>query len=78
VPIPPYDEQVEINRYIAQQLAIITALEHAADEAVGLLKERRSALISAAVTGKIDVRDWQPIDSETMDNYSRETEAACQ
>ncbi len=26
----------------------------------GLLQERRAALISAAVTGKIDVRDWQP------------------
>lgn len=25
-----------------------------------LLKERRSALISAAVTGKIDLRGWQP------------------
>ncbi|WP_445497997.1 hypothetical protein [Photorhabdus sp. SF281] len=27
---------------------------------IELIKERRSALISAAVTGKIDVRDWQP------------------
>jgi hypothetical protein len=24
------------------------------------MQERRTALISAAVTGKIDVRDWQP------------------
>jgi len=29
-------------------------------EGIALLKERRSALISAAVTGKIDVRNWQP------------------
>ncbi|MFV0278403.1 MAG: restriction endonuclease subunit S [Parahaliea sp.] len=27
---------------------------------IDLLQERRSALISAAVTGKIDVRNWQP------------------
>ena len=30
-----------------------------ADQQIKLLHERRSALISAAVTGKIDVRDWQ-------------------
>jgi len=34
--------------------------EEKADQAIALLKERRTALISAAVTGKIDVRDWQP------------------
>ena len=28
--------------------------------AIELLQERKTALISAAVTGKIDVRDWQP------------------
>jgi type I restriction enzyme S subunit len=28
-------------------------------EAINLMQERRTALISAAVTGKIDVRDWQ-------------------
>jgi type I restriction enzyme S subunit len=26
---------------------------------IDLMQERRTALISAAVTGKIDVRDWQ-------------------
>ena len=30
------------------------------ESAIKLLQERRSALISAAVTGKIDVRGWQP------------------
>ena len=30
-----------------------------------LLRERRTALISAAVTGKIDVRGWKPPESET-------------
>ena len=32
-----------------------------ADSAISLMQERRTALISAAVTGKIDVRDWQPV-----------------
>jgi len=35
-------------------------LENEGGQLIKHLKERRSALISAAVTGKIDVRDWQP------------------
>ncbi|HGB9638991.1 TPA: restriction endonuclease subunit S [Escherichia coli] len=35
-------------------------IESKANEAIKYLAERRSALISAAVTGKIDVRNWQP------------------
>jgi type I restriction enzyme S subunit len=31
-----------------------------AEQSIKLAKERRTALISAAVTGKIDVRNWQP------------------
>jgi len=33
-------------------------LESQAEEGITLLQERRTALISAAVTGKIDVRNW--------------------
>ena len=36
------------------------ALKNEADVLINILQERRSALISAAVTGKIDVRGWQP------------------
>jgi len=32
---------------------------------ISLMQERRTALISAAVTGKIDVRNWEPPQSET-------------
>ena len=35
-------------------------LEKEAEKTIGLLQERRSALISATVTGKIDLRNWQP------------------
>ena len=31
-----------------------------AESAIALMQERRTALISAAVTGKIDVRHWHP------------------
>ena len=37
-----------------------------ADQQIKLLQERRTALISAAVTGKIDVRDWQPSSTSTQ------------
>ncbi|KRW65929.1 restriction endonuclease subunit S [Pseudomonas sp. TTU2014-105ASC] len=60
VPIPPLDEQQEISKYLRGEMLKIDALIDSASEVSGLLSERRSALISAAVTGKIDVRGWQP------------------
>jgi type I restriction enzyme S subunit len=50
-------EQAEIASCIAGELARIDALSADAELAMELLQERRTALISAAVTGKIDVRD---------------------
>ena len=38
----------------------MSELIEVAQETLDLSQERRSALISAAVTGKIDVRGWQP------------------
>ncbi|AMO58438.1 restriction endonuclease subunit S [Endozoicomonas montiporae] len=59
-PIPPEDEQVEISRFIAAQKQQFNQPIEACEQAVEFMQERRTALISAAVTGKIDVRDWQP------------------
>lgn len=58
--IPPSFEQTQIARFLDYETARIDALIEEANSGVGLLQERRSALISAAVTGKIDVRGWQP------------------
>lgn len=55
---PPLEEQVLIAEFIQHQLSKYRVLECKAIEQVALLKERRTALISAAVTGKIDVRNW--------------------
>ena len=60
IPVPHIDEQRKIGRCIKDQLDQMSALFQQASESVELLQERRSALISAAVTGKIDVRSWQP------------------
>ncbi|EHR6439373.1 restriction endonuclease subunit S [Vibrio parahaemolyticus] len=57
--IAPLSEQTEIINHIKLQNQHFSNLIAKADNQVQLLKERRTALISAAVTGKIDVRNWQ-------------------
>ncbi|UPH91066.1 restriction endonuclease subunit S [Synechococcus sp. NB0720_010] len=56
VAIPPLEEQEEIIQFINQELDAIAALQASSIKSTHLLIERRSALISAAVTGQIDVR----------------------
>jgi type I restriction enzyme S subunit len=56
VVVPPMDEQLEIAEYLDEQTSRIDALIGKAEEHIALAKERRSALITAAVTGQIDVR----------------------
>jgi len=55
--VPPLDQQQKIVDYIEAMTAQFVPIEEAIAEQLMLLKERRAALISAAVTGKIDVRD---------------------
>lgn len=59
-PVPPKDEQHQLSDYILRTVARMELIEEKAIFAIQTMKERRTALISAAVTGKIDVRDWQP------------------
>ena len=56
ISIPTKEEQQQIAEYLATQTSKIDILVEKANQAIKLLKERRTALISAAVTGKIDVR----------------------
>ncbi len=56
---PPLSEQVEISSFLDELKLKFDALETKALSQISFLQERRTALISAAVTGKIDVRDWQ-------------------
>lgn len=57
---PPVEEQVKIRDEIIRQTENLLNMAGEAIKLEERLKERRSALISAAVTGKIDVRNWQP------------------
>jgi type I restriction enzyme S subunit len=54
--VPPPDEQLRIASHLDLETAKVDELMAAATRAIDLLQERRTALISAAVTGKIDVR----------------------
>lgn len=56
VVLPPDEEQAEILGWIDAETERFNRLESDVSQALILLKERRSALIAAAVTGKIDVR----------------------
>lgn len=60
VPIPPVDEQNAISSFISKCLSRLDTLEKKAIQSINLMNERRTALISAAVTGKIDLRGWTP------------------
>lgn len=56
-PTPPPDEQDEIVEFLDRETGRFDTLNAEAQRAIDLLQERRTALISAAVTGQIDVRN---------------------
>jgi len=56
---PPREEQLEIVQYLDKLLDKYDVIEGECKSAIALMQERRTALISAAVTGKIDVRHWE-------------------
>lgn len=60
IPLPPHQEQVEIIKFLDSSNVKYCQIIQRAEWSLNLLQERRTALISAAVTGKIDVRNWQP------------------
>ncbi|MFW1940608.1 restriction endonuclease subunit S [Acinetobacter junii] len=64
LPIPPMNEQLKIIDFIEMTGKYLDCLETKAVQAIQLMQERRTALISAAVTGKIDVRNWQNPDKK--------------
>lgn len=62
--VPPMLEQAEIADFIEDAQTEFDTLITEATQAITLLRERRAALISAAVTGKIDVRSLTPTKQE--------------
>ncbi|MEM6795695.1 MAG: restriction endonuclease subunit S [Acidobacteriota bacterium] len=60
LPLPSKEEQASIALFLDDETAKVSSLIEKSSLCVNLLQERRTALISAAVTGKIDVRGWKP------------------
>jgi type I restriction enzyme S subunit len=56
LPVPPADEQASISRLISAERTRMEMLAGKIDNSIKLIGEYRASLISAAVTGKIDVR----------------------
>ena len=59
-PLPPNNEIEEIINFIQIKMDIIDKTHKLIETQIKKLKSYRQSIISEAVTGKIDVRDWQP------------------
>lgn len=60
LPLPPRCEQIAVAAFLDRETAKIDVLIAEQEKLIGLLKERRASLITAAVTGQIDVRGVMP------------------
>lgn len=74
--LPSENEQERISTFLDYQTAKIDTLIQKQLQQIELLKERRTALISAAVTGKIDLRDWTPPTSSAEASLTAEEATA--
>jgi type I restriction enzyme S subunit len=59
LPLPPNDEIELIMIFIQNQMDLIDKMRKKIEIAIEKLQTYRQSLISEAVTGKIDVRDWE-------------------
>ena len=59
IPLPPIEEQQEIIKYLDNYRSEMDNLISKYHKQIDFMQEYRTSLISQAVTGKIDVRDWK-------------------
>ena len=79
LPVPPKDEQKAIVDYLEDELSKIDAIINKTRQAIALAKERRAAIISAAVTGKICVCRPQSVEkplSKSLEYFQKVVLAA--
>lgn len=65
IPLPPIEEQKQIIAYLDNYRLEMDNLISKYQKQIDLMQEYRTSLISQAVTGKIDVREWQPKKQQT-------------
>lgn len=78
IALPSENVQEEICRRVFTELRGISSVIDEATQVIVVLQERRSALMSAAVTGKIDVRGWKPQDAPVEHDLPMAAEAEAQ
>lgn len=73
--IPDYDEQKRISEVIERRIEEVGRVQSMTTDSIELLKELRFALITAAVTGQIDVANWCKRDEtgRRLDEIEHET-----
>jgi restriction endonuclease S subunit len=64
--IPPINEQVEIAEFLNQKISVIDNVINHLNYQLSLIQEYRQALITAAVTGQIDVREKMAVSADTI------------
>jgi len=67
VVLPPVDEQYEILDFVTEESARIVELTSTINQEITLLQEYRAALIAEAVTGQVDVRNYEPASISTAE-----------
>jgi type I restriction enzyme S subunit len=75
LPVPPMDEQAEIEEHLNRATSEIDRLVRKTERGIDLFQEKREALITAAVTGQIDVTDWEPPEDDEPDAEAPAPEA---
>lgn len=73
VALPPDGETQQIIEFIRDKTSTFDSSIDLSYRQIVFLKERRTALISAAVTGKIDVRDWVAPDTQDVEEPQEAT-----
>ncbi|EOC0056043.1 restriction endonuclease subunit S [Cronobacter turicensis] len=73
IALPPENEALQLVAFIKNEIDVFDSLIGLSNRQVVLLQERRTALISAAVTGKIDVRDWVAPDTQDVEEPQEAT-----
>ncbi len=66
IALPPKNEIDKIENYLKLEVKKIKSLSEKYKKQIELIEEYKTSLISKAVTGKIDVRDWQPPKKENV------------
>ncbi|ATU17414.1 restriction endonuclease subunit S [Klebsiella pneumoniae] len=69
----PFDDQVSLAKKVLEKIDKIEITQEMVEQTIQILQERRTALISAAVTGKIDVRDWVAPDTQNVEEPQEAT-----